>query len=88
MKKIIALLIKKGYTQAPWDKCPQGFKESNYPCYQHKDHNVWVQLYPNEKYGHIYTAIYQPGYFATVQQLKRLLPKKGESPKEIIITKN
>lgn len=54
MEKIIAFLLKKGYTQAPWDKCPQGFKKANYPCYQHKDYNVWIQLYPKEEYGHLF----------------------------------
>lgn len=78
MNKIVQLLLKEGYTQAPWDKCPKGF-EPDYPCYQHPDHNVWIQLYPKEKYGQIfYTAYPAGGRFETVEELKKVLPKKSK----------
>lgn len=76
MKKFIALLISKGYTQAPWNKCPQGFEKANYPCYQHSQHNAWVQLYIEEKYGHIYSDDFRGGrHFDNVADLKTYLPK-------------
>lgn len=77
MNKIVQLLLKEGYTQAPWNKCPQGFEQAKYLCFEHADHNVWIQLYPTEKYGHIYLNEYPSGReFQTVEQLKNLLPKK------------
>lgn len=42
------ILRRFGYKKVPWNKCPQGFEKANYPCYTHKDHNVWVEVYKTD----------------------------------------
>lgn len=46
----ISVLKKFGFKKAAWDKCPQGFKEANYPCYLHPTINAWAEVYPKEYY--------------------------------------
>lgn len=74
MDLILKVLKKNGYEQAPWSSCPQGFEKSNWPCFEHKKYNVWVEYYTNENYGHVYHNLYpRGGYFNSPESLQELL---------------
>jgi hypothetical protein len=45
----IQVLRAHGFKKMRWDKCPQGFQESNYPCYSHEEKNIWCEVYLTDK---------------------------------------
>lgn len=65
-----SILEEAGFEQSPWDKCPQGFEKSDYPCYTLKGHNVWVEIYKTDPipYGRL-----NDKFFDTANELKKLL---------------
>lgn len=44
----INILKNKKFKKVAWDKCPKGFKESNYQCFSHEDKNLWAEVYTTE----------------------------------------
>lgn len=81
MKGVITLLKSLGFKKQPWNKCPQGFKEYNYPCYSHEEKNMWCELYLSDTlpYGWIVgagikgTGIGGGGFFYSLPDLQKIL---------------
>jgi hypothetical protein len=46
----VSVLRSFGFKKVKWEKCPQGFKQANYPCYSHPSINSWAEVYPKEQY--------------------------------------
>jgi hypothetical protein len=44
------ILKSFGFKKMRWDKCPQGFKESNYPCFSHREKNIWCEVYLSDSF--------------------------------------
>lgn len=44
-----SILIKAGFKDVPWDRCPQGFQKANYPCYSNEEKNIWCEVYAGDR---------------------------------------
>ncbi len=58
-KTFVRVLLEQGFKKVPWEKCPQGFKESNFACYSDEANNRWCEVYLTEK--PVYTWIVGSG---------------------------
>jgi hypothetical protein len=45
----ISVLKENGFKKMPWEKCPQGFKESNYQCFSDEKNNRYCEVYLSDK---------------------------------------
>jgi len=80
-KEFIVILLNAGFEKMPWDKCPKGYKDSDYQCFYHKEKNIWCEIYPDQwmTYGWIVgqnlkSSKYSNGkFFETTKELQSLL---------------
>lgn len=81
-KTFVSVLKSFGFKKMPWNKCPQGFEKSNYPCYSNAEKNQWCELYLSDEipYGWIIgngiktTKSYLGGkFFETPKELNQIL---------------
>ena len=47
--EFVKILRANGFKKMSWDKCPQGFKEKNYPCYSNESKNIYAEVYTTDK---------------------------------------
>jgi hypothetical protein len=82
MKGCPNILISKGFKKMAWNKCPQGFEKSGYPCFSHEKKNIWVELYLTDTPA--YGWLIGPGtkrannrgqFFYSTKELKEILSK-------------
>lgn len=77
MKSVINFLTKKGYKQVDWNKCPKGYRESNYLCFSKDGYNIWCELYITDSipYGWIVGTMttFRGKFFYTLTELKTIL---------------
>lgn len=79
-KNFCATLRSFGFKKMSWDKCPQGFRESNYPCFSLKEKNIWVEVYLSDKppYCFLQSTIagYRGKFFYDADELRKHLTVK------------
>lgn len=45
----ITVVKSLGLKRMPWNKCAQGFKESNYQCFYDDKKNIWIEIYLTDR---------------------------------------
>lgn len=54
MNAFVKILKDNGFKKVPWDRCPQGYQESNYQCFEHVYYNRWAEVYLSDPYPYVY----------------------------------
>lgn len=74
-QKYISILTSNGFNKMPWNKCPQGFEKANYPCYSHKEKNIWAEVYLSDPWPYLFIVGggIKPQHIDDPQRLKELL---------------
>jgi hypothetical protein len=50
----VSVLKEFGFKKMPWDKCPQGYKESNYQCFCTPFANMYAEVYLSDPYPYMW----------------------------------